>query len=154
MVVHWCDNMFSSIRKAKIIIPFFYRRMGDYAELARLDLVQFRKETIHSIAGAVIGAAALLLLLSFVGIAAIVTEWETPHRVLTAWLVVLGWSLCTAICVYVARRLMHGSPPFGHIGSALSSDMAVVKNATNPPRPRTAPVTHEKRNRIRTRGSA
>ena len=76
--------MFSSIRKAKILIPFFYERLGDYAELARMDLVQFRRETIHSIAGAVVGAAALLLLVSFIGIAAIVTGMghtaSHPHR--------------------------------------------------------------------------
>jgi hypothetical protein len=119
--------MFSSIRKAKIVIPFFYERLGDYAELARMDLLQFRNETVHSIAGAVIGGAALLLLLSFIGIAAIVTEWDTPHRVLTAWLVVLGWGLCTGACAYLARRMMGGSPPFGHVSSAISNDVALVK---------------------------
>jgi hypothetical protein len=123
--------MFSSIRKAKILIPFFYERLGDYAELARMDLVQFRRETVHSIAGAVVGAAALLLLLSFIGIAAIVTEWDTPHRILTAWLVVLGWGLCTGACVYLARRMMSGSPPFAHVGSAISNDLAAIKNPHN-----------------------
>ena len=83
---------------------------------------KFRNETIHSVAGAVIGAAALLLLMSFIGIAAIVTEWDTPHRILTAWLVVLGWGLCTGACVYLARRLMSGSPPFAHVASAISTD--------------------------------
>jgi hypothetical protein len=120
--------MFSSIRKAKIVIPFFYERLGDYAELARMDLLQFRNETIHSIAGAVIGAAALLLLLSFIGIAAIVTEWDTPHRIITAWLVVLGWGLCTGACVYLAQRMMRGSPPFAHVASAISNDVATVNN--------------------------
>jgi hypothetical protein len=125
--------MFSSIRKAKILIPFFYDRLGDYAELARIDLVQFRTEMIHSIAGAAIGAGALLLLLSFIGIAAIVTEWDTPNRVLTAWLVVLGWSLFTGVCIYLARRLMSGSPPFAHIGSAITSDLAAIKNPGQKP---------------------
>ncbi len=131
--------MLSSIRKAKILIPFFYERLGDYAELARMDLVQFRSETIHSIAGAVVGAAALLLLLSFIGIAAIVTEWDTPHRILTAWLVVLGWSLCTGACVYLARRLMSGSPPFAHVGSAISNDLAAIKNPHNTHETRPSP---------------
>jgi Putative Actinobacterial Holin-X, holin superfamily III len=119
--------MFSSIRKAKILIPFFYERLGDYAELARMDLVQFRNETVHSIAGAMIGAAALLLLLSFIALAAIVTEWDTPHRVLTAWLVVVGWGVCAGACIYLARRLMSTSPPFAHFGSAMSSDLAAIK---------------------------
>jgi len=126
-----CDDMFSFIRKAKILIPFFYERMGDYAELARMDLVRFRNETIHSIAGAVLGAAAVLLLLSFIGIAAIVTEWDTPNRVLTAWLVVVGWTICTGACLYVAGRLTSGSPPFADVGSAISSDLAAIKNPGN-----------------------
>jgi hypothetical protein len=124
--------MFSSIRKAKILIPFFYERLGDYAELARMDLVQFRDETVGSIAGAMIGAAALLLMLSFVGIAAIVTEWDTPHRILTAWLVVLAWGFCAGACVYLARRLMSRSPPFAHTGSAISSDLAAIKRSAKP----------------------
>ena len=130
------DAMFSSFRKARILIPFFYGRLGDYAELAQMDLAQFRKETIHSIAGAAIGAAALLLLLSFIGIAVIVTEWDTPHRILTAWLVVLGWGLCTGACVYAARRLMSSSAPFAHVGSAISSDLAVINNPGNSPESR------------------
>src|SRR6185437_14793951 len=44
-------EMFSSIRKAKILIPFFYDRLGDYADLARLDFIQFRSDTIRSIVG-------------------------------------------------------------------------------------------------------
>jgi hypothetical protein len=123
--------MFSSIRKAKILIPFFYERLGDYADLARMDLLQFRNETIHSVAGAVIGAAALLLLLGFIGIAAIVTEWDTPHRILTAWLVVLGWGLCTGACVCLAQRLMSGSAPFAHVASAISTDIAAVTGERN-----------------------
>ena len=96
-----------------------------------MDLLRFRNETIHSVAGAVIGAAALLLLMSFIGIAAIVTEWDTPHRILTAWLVVLGWGLCTGACVYLARRLMSGSPPFAHVASAISTDIAAVTGERN-----------------------
>ena len=130
--------MFSSFRKAKILIPFFYQRMGNYAALARMDLLQFRKETVHSIAGAVLGAAAILMLLSFIGLAAIVTEWDTPHRILTAWLVVLGWFLCTGACVALARRLMVGSPPFDHVGTAISNDLSAIKNPGPPPEVRRA----------------
>jgi hypothetical protein len=123
--------MFSSIRKAKTVIPFFYHRLGDYAELARLDFIQFRNETIRSVVAAMVGAGALLLLLGFIGVAAIVTEWATPHRVLTAWLVVLGWSLCTGAAIYVARRLMASSLPFVHIGSAISRDLSAIDNPRN-----------------------
>lgn len=52
--------MFLSIRKAQILIPFFNRRLADYAQLARLDLITFRNEMIAAIVGAAIGVASLL----------------------------------------------------------------------------------------------
>ena len=37
-------HMFSSIRRAKILLPFLSQRLGDYAQLARLDLTTFRDD--------------------------------------------------------------------------------------------------------------
>jgi hypothetical protein len=66
-----------TIRKAQILIPFFNRRLADYAQLAGLDLITFRNEMIAAIVGAAIGVASLLLLLGFVCVAVIITEWDT-----------------------------------------------------------------------------
>jgi hypothetical protein len=123
-----CQTMFSSFRKAQILIPFFSERLGDYATLARLDLVQFRNETIQSIVGAIVGAAALLLLLSFIGVAVIVTAWDSSNRILVAWLVALAWGLITGICVYLARRPSSGSAPFANIGLEIARDLAAIRN--------------------------
>jgi hypothetical protein len=120
--------MFSSIRKAKILIPFFYHRLAGYGELARIDLIEFRNETIRAVVRAVVGAAALLLLLSFIGVAVIVTEWDTPNRILAAWMVVLGWGLCAGACIYLARRPIRASSPFANTGSAISRDLSAIKD--------------------------
>jgi hypothetical protein len=82
--------MFSSIRKAQILIPFFNQRLADYAQLARLDLITFRNEMIAAIVGAAIGVASLLLLLGFVCVAVIITEWDTPYRIRAAWIIVVA----------------------------------------------------------------
>jgi hypothetical protein len=79
----------------------------------------------------VVGAAALLILLGFISVAVIVTEWDTPNRILAVWIVALGWSLGTGGCVYLARRPMRASPPFANIGSAISRDLLVIKNPGN-----------------------
>jgi hypothetical protein len=120
--------MLASIRKAQILLPFFNERLADYAELARVDLITFRNETINSVVGAGIGAAALLLLLSFMCVALIVTEWDTPNRIRTAWMVVVGWSIITCACLYVARRLTRGSSPFANIGSEIARDLSVINS--------------------------
>jgi hypothetical protein len=127
--------MFSSIRKVKILIPFFNQRLGDYTELARLDFITLRNEMIAAIVGAAVGVAALLLLLAFISIAVIVTEWDTPNRVRAAWIIVIGWGLLTSVCGYLARFLMKGSSPFANIGSEISLDLAVIKTRT--------PASHE-----------
>jgi hypothetical protein len=127
--------MFSSIRKVKILIPFLNQRLGNYAELARLDLITLRNEMIAAIVGAAVGVAALLLLLAFICIAVIVTEWDTPNRVRAAWIIVIVWGFLTGVCGYLARFLMKGSSPFANIGSEISLDLAVIKTRT--------PASHE-----------
>jgi hypothetical protein len=114
--------MFSAIRKTKILIPFFGQRIADYAELARLDLLTFRNEMIASIVGAAIGAAALLLLLCFICVALIITEWDTPNRIRTAWIIAGAWALIAGACAFLARFLMKGSAPFENIGTEISLD--------------------------------
>ena len=64
------------------------------------------------------------LRLSFIAVAAIVTEWETPNRI-TALLAALAWGLITGACLYLARLLLTGSLPFANIGSEISRDLSV-----------------------------
>ena len=122
--------MFSSIRKAQILIPFFNQRLADYAQLARLDLITFRNELIAATVGAAVGVAALLFLLGFICVAVLVTEWDTPNRVRAAWIIVIAWGLITGVCAYLARFLIKGSAPFENIGSEISLDLAVIKTHT------------------------
>jgi amino acid transporter len=122
--------MLSTIRKMKILVPFFGQRIADYAQLARLDLISYRNEMIASIVGAAIGAAALLLLLCFVCIALLITEWDTANRIRTAWIIAGAWGLITGACIYLARSLMKGSAPFENIGAEISLDWATIKTRT------------------------
>jgi amino acid transporter len=124
--------MFPLIQKAKILVPFFHQRLADYAKLARMDLIAFRNEMIASIVGAAIGAAALLLLLGFICVAVIVTEWDTPNRIRTAWFIVVVWALITVLCAFLARILMKGTSAFENIASEISLDLEVVSAHKEP----------------------
>jgi hypothetical protein len=119
--------MFSSIRRAKILLPFLNQRLGDYALLARLDLTTFRDEMINAIVGAAIGAASSLLLLCFLCVAVLVTAWDTPYRIHVAWLIFIAWCLLTGVCVHLARRLMKGSSPFENMTSEIARDLSAIK---------------------------
>jgi hypothetical protein len=121
--------MFSSVRKAKVLIPFFSQRLADYAELTRVDLITLRNEMIAAIVGAALGVAALLFLLGFICIALIVTEWDTVYRIRTVWFIVLAWALITAVCCYLARFLAKGTSPFKNLGAEMSLDFAVIRDS-------------------------
>jgi uncharacterized membrane protein YeaQ/YmgE (transglycosylase-associated protein family) len=120
--------MFTFIQKAKVLIPFFNQRLADYAQLARLDLVTFRNEMIASIVGAAIGAAALLLLLGFICVAVIITEWDTPNRIRTAWMIAIAWAVVSVFCGFLARYLMKGTSAFENITSEIALDLSVIKS--------------------------
>jgi len=62
----------------------------------------------------------------------LLTEWETPNRIPTAWLVALACGLITGTCLYLARRLLTGSLPFANIGSEISRDMSVIRDSGLP----------------------
>jgi hypothetical protein len=117
--------------KAKILVPFLNQRLADYAELTRLDLITFRNEMSASIVGAAIGAAALLFLLGFICVALVIGEWDTPHRMLTAWLIVIGWALITVACAYIGRSLMKSPSAFQNIASAISLDLSAMNASTS-----------------------
>jgi hypothetical protein len=120
--------MFSSIRKAKILIPFLNQRLGDYAQLARLELITFCDDMIRSIVGAAIGGAACLALLCFICVAVLVTEWDTTNRVLTAWVICGAWGILTAVCAHTAVKFMRNSSPFQNMGIEIARDVSVIVN--------------------------
>jgi hypothetical protein len=119
--------MFSQLRRAKVILPFLGERIGDYAQLVRFDLLAFQKDMINSIVGAVVCAAAMLLLLCFVSLAVIVTEWGTVDRIGAAWAVCCVWAFVAATAAIVARRLMRGSSAFAHVETELLRDLSVIR---------------------------
>jgi uncharacterized protein (DUF697 family) len=88
-----------------------------------------RHEAVQSIVAAAVGAVAFLVLLCFIAVVAIVTEWGTPNRILTAWLAALAWGLITGACLYLARRLLTGSLPFANIGSENSRNVSVIRDS-------------------------
>lgn len=120
--------MLQGFRRARILIPFFSQRVGDYAALAQLDLIAFRNEMIAAIIGAAVCLASILMLLCFVCIALLITEWETPNRIITAWVIVAAWALMVTAGAFLARFLMKGSSPFKNIASEIALDLSIIKN--------------------------
>jgi hypothetical protein len=120
--------MLFSIRRLKLLLIFFNRRLEDYTELARLDLVTFRNEMISAIVGAAIGAAACLFLLCFICAAVLLTVWDTGYRIPVAWGICVTWGILTGACILLARRLMRGTSPFTNTVSEIAQDLSAIKH--------------------------
>jgi hypothetical protein len=86
---------------------------------------------IAAIVGAAVGVASLLLLLCFICVALLITEWDTPYRILAAWLLALAWGLVATGCVVLGRSLMKGNSPFKNIASEVALDLSVIKTHTD-----------------------
>jgi uncharacterized membrane protein YqjE len=120
--------MFPSIRRAKLILQFFADRLGDYAELARLDLASFRQESINALVASAGALGACLLLMCFVCLAALISFWDTPYRILTAWLICSVWAVAAVLCVSRARRALRFSSPFQNIGVEIGRDVFTIRH--------------------------
>lgn len=77
--------------------------LGSRWELARLEWNVERRRLLQAASGLAILALGGLLVLIFLGLALVVTWWETDHRVLVAWLVVGGYAALALIGLFMWR---------------------------------------------------
>lgn len=90
--------MFETIKKARYLAAIALERIDDYLELVRISVeIQGRSLKKRIISFVVIALFAVLSLI-FLGLAIIITCWDTPYRVTAAW----GVAACYALIAFVA----------------------------------------------------
>jgi uncharacterized membrane protein YqjE len=85
--------MFESIEKARQLGMIALERIGEYLELLRISAEIQGQDLKKRIFGFVMVALFAVLSLIFVGLAVIVTCWDTPYRVTAAWGVAVFYAL-------------------------------------------------------------
>lgn len=85
--------MFESIEKARQLGVIALERIGEYLELLRISAEIQGQDLKKRIIGFVMVALFAVLSLIFVGLAVIVTCWDTPYRVSAAWGVAAFYAL-------------------------------------------------------------
>ncbi len=93
--------MFETIKKARQIGAIALERVGEYLELLRIS-AEIQGQNFED-AISVMLMAALFVMLSFIflGMAVIITCWDTPYRIFSAW-GVAGFYALIAFVVYIA----------------------------------------------------
>ena len=119
--------MFETIRKSKEISVIAKDRLGDYFELLRIEMkLQGRELGIMALGGAV-GAMFALITIIFVGLAIIVSFWDTQYRALAAWLVVALYAVIAGISFAVALKHKPSGSALATLRNELRRDVDLVK---------------------------
>lgn len=116
--------MFERIGEARALFNFIRERLPHYAPLVAGDLQRFRDEIVNGTVGACVAVVSGFMFAAFLSVATIVSAWNTPHRIIAAWMVCAGWGLLSLAGLARARRAVSVPPPFHLVSTALIRDYA------------------------------
>lgn len=120
--------MFETINKAKQLGVLGLKRIGDYLELLRIEVeIQVRNvsERLFSFAVMIL---FILLAFFFLGLAVIITYWDTKHRIMAAWLVFASCALAAVVSYLLGRRRRPVDSALQIMREELQKDMQLLKD--------------------------
>jgi len=111
------------VRESRALIHFVRERLPHYGPLVAGDLQRFREEIVKATVGACIAMVAGLIFACFLSVAVLVTAWNGPYRLTTAWVICGAWGVLALIGLMIARKAVTSvPPPFHLVGTALARD--------------------------------
>jgi len=121
--------VFETLQKSKQISVIALDRLGDYIELLRIELKLQGRELGMQIGGYLAAALFGVLLSIFLGIAIIVTFWDSPYRTLAAWAVVALYAALAAAAVSFSLKHAQIGSAFSTLRNELKRDVELVKES-------------------------
>lgn len=120
--------MFETIKKARQLGVIALERIDDYLELLRIS-AQIQGQNLRSrIISSVVVALFAALSLIFLGLAIIITCWETSYRVAAAWGVAVAYALI-AVGAYVSgQNRVDPVSAFDTVRDELREDIKLMKD--------------------------
>ncbi|MDB5759642.1 MAG: phage holin family protein [Burkholderia sp.] len=102
-------------------------RAGDYAELVAIEAKMQGAILAKQAVGYTVAALFGLLAVIFLGIAVIVSFWETDYRILAAWLVFLVFGAGAGAGIFIARKHASAAAAFAHVREEFKRDVDLIK---------------------------
>lgn len=121
--------MFETLQKSKQISVIALDRLGDYFELLRIELKLQGRELGIQLLGYIVAAFFGVLVALFLGVAIIVSFWDSPYRALAAWVVVAIYAGIAGVAVSFSLRHAHNGSPFSTLRNELRRDVDLVKES-------------------------
>ncbi len=120
--------MLNTLRKSRKLYAIALHRLHDYKELLRIEMqLQGRGVGVQAAAYALVAFFAMLAVI-FIGVAIIVTAWDTSYRSEAAWLVVALYALLAGGCLYFVRHF-HAESAITTLKSELQRDYQALKES-------------------------
>jgi len=120
--------MLNTLRKSRKLYAIALHRLHDYKELLRIEMQLQGRGVGVQVAAYAMAALLAMLAISFIGVAIIVTAWDTPYRSEAAWLVVALYALLAAACLYFVRHY-HAESAINTLKGELQRDYKVLKES-------------------------
>lgn len=102
-------------------------RAGDYLSLLKIEAKIQGAIFVKQVVGFAVAAVFGLLAIVFLGLALIVSFWETDYRILVAWLVFLVFAASAGFGLYLARKHVTLGEPFAHVKQEILRDVDLIK---------------------------
>ncbi len=120
--------MFNSLRRIKQFGKFMQERSGDYVRLFLLEIEIQKQHFFNRLICVIIFSLSVFLATLFLGVAFIVSFWDTPYRILAAWLVFVAFILIMFVCAYIYLRNRINRPMFYEMKTELKNDLNLMKD--------------------------
>ena len=119
--------MFETLHKSKQISVIALDRLGDYMELLRIELKLQGRELALQILGYAIAAFFGILTTIFLGVAIILTFWDSDYMAVAAWFVVALYLAAGGFGIYLSRKHLYKGSAFSTLRTELKRDVDLVK---------------------------
>lgn len=121
--------MLETLKKSKQLSVMALDRLGDYLALLRIEMKLQGREIGVQLIGYLAAALFSLFALLFIGIAIIVSFWDSEFRGVAAWAVVALYIAAAGIAVAVARRHSARTAALATLREELRRDAALVRES-------------------------
>lgn len=119
--------MFSALHKSKQLYLITLDRFGDYIDLLRVEMKIREYQLAIRVAGFAVAALFALLATIFLGLAIIVTFWDSSYRALAAWFVVLLYGGIAGVSLNMCMKHFRSQPLITNLRSELQRDIDLIK---------------------------
>ncbi|HJV52709.1 MAG TPA: phage holin family protein [Noviherbaspirillum sp.] len=121
--------MISALHKSRQLYLITLDRVSDYFDLLRVELKIHEHNIALRMAGFAVAVLFSLLATVFLGVAIIVSFWDSELRALAAWFVVLLYGGIAGACLNLALKHFRSEPIANTLRNEFRRDLEVIKES-------------------------